>query len=180
MMSWVSLQHAIVETIDCRMFVKYVHDRIAHRKPTQSSVYFMSTVSTTGPTARPTHSFFKLCAHPLDVLSPSFRFLDRDSPAYPFIASKRRNILPFCQCRWVRRKSLAQICWYFVDCARRNCFGGRKIVAYPPSFWKLTLWRFVNRDYYAFFSCLWTYKLQICWYPLSEETMSLSKNNWMN
>jgi hypothetical protein len=48
----------------------------------------------TGPTARPTHSFDKLRAHPLDVLPSGFRFLDGDDPAYPFIACERGNILP--------------------------------------------------------------------------------------
>ena len=55
-----------------------------------------SAVRAAWPTTRPAHSFLKFRTHTLDVLSSSFRFLDRDNPANPLIARQWRNILPFC------------------------------------------------------------------------------------
>ena len=78
----------------------------------------------TGPAARPAHSFFKLCAHPLDVLLSRFRFLDGDDPADPFVARERCNILPFCSRRWVRSERLSQVRWHFVDHASDDSLFG--------------------------------------------------------
>jgi hypothetical protein len=66
-----------------------------------------STMRTTSPTTRPTHSLFKFRAQPLNVLPSGFRLLDGDNPADPFIARQGCNILPFCSRRWIRNKSLS-------------------------------------------------------------------------
>jgi hypothetical protein len=64
-------------------------------------------VRATRPTAWSTHAFFKLRARPLNMLSSGFRLLDGDNPAYPFVAGKRRNILPCRSRRWVGSKRLS-------------------------------------------------------------------------
>jgi hypothetical protein len=71
-------------------------------------------VGTAWPATRPTHSFFKFCAYPLNVLPSGFRPLDGDDPADPFIAREGRNILPFCSRRRVRNENFSQIRWYSV------------------------------------------------------------------
>ena len=73
-----------------------------------------SAVGTAWPTTRPTHSFLKFCAYPLNVLPSGFRPLDGDDPADPFIAREWRNILPFCSRRRVRNENFSQIRWYSV------------------------------------------------------------------
>ena len=67
-------------------------------------LFSLSPVRTTWPATRPTHSFFKLRAYPLNVLPPGFRFLYGGYPADPFIACEWRNILPFCTRSRVRNE----------------------------------------------------------------------------
>lgn len=78
----------------------------------------------TGPTAGPAYSFFELGADPFDVLFPRFRFFDGDGPAYPFVASERRNVFP-CRSRdRVRNESFSQVRWQCVNHAGRDPFFG--------------------------------------------------------
>ena len=69
-------------------------------------LFSLSAVRTTWPATRPTHSFLKLRAYPLNVLPPGFRFLYGGYPADPFIACEWRNILPFCTRSRVRNEDL--------------------------------------------------------------------------
>ena len=77
-------------------------------------------MGTAWPATRPTHSFLKLCAYPLNVLPSGFRPLDGDNPADPLTPRKWRNILPFCSRRRVRNENSSQIRWYSVYSARRD------------------------------------------------------------
>jgi hypothetical protein len=62
-----------------------------------------------GPAARPPHPFFKLRAHPFDMLSPCLIFLDGDCPADPLVARERRYVFP-CRPRLrVGRERLSEI-----------------------------------------------------------------------
>jgi hypothetical protein len=47
-----------------------------------------------GPAARPPRPFFKVRAHPFDMLSPCLIFLDGDGPAYPLVTRQRRYVFP--------------------------------------------------------------------------------------
>ena len=70
------------------MFIEdYVLDRRAYG--------LIRAVNTAIPTARSAHALFEFRAHPFDMLFPGFRLLHGDRPAYPFIARKRRKILPY-------------------------------------------------------------------------------------
>jgi hypothetical protein len=62
-----------------------------------------------GPAARPPHPFFKLRAHPFDMLPPGLILLDGDGPAYPFVARERRNVFPSRPCFRVGRERLAEV-----------------------------------------------------------------------
>src|SRR6185312_4227028 len=73
------------------------------------------TMRATRPTAGPAHSFFQFRANPLDVLSPGFRLLNGDNPAYPFIACQLRDIFPLNSRRGVGNKSLSQIRRYVMN-----------------------------------------------------------------
>jgi hypothetical protein len=62
-----------------------------------------------GPAARPPHPFFKLRAHPLDVLPPCLIFLGRDGPTDPLVARERRYVFPCRPCYGVSRESTPEI-----------------------------------------------------------------------
>ncbi len=78
----------------------------------------------TGPTTGPTYSFFKFRAYPFDVLFSRFRFFDGDRPAYPFIASERRDVFPCRSRSRVRNESFSQVRWQCVNHAGRDPFFG--------------------------------------------------------
>ncbi|HXE96276.1 MAG TPA: hypothetical protein VN642_07715 [Dongiaceae bacterium] len=60
----------------------------------------------TGPTTWSALSFDKLGACSLDMMFSSFRLLDGNNPADPFIARKWRKIIPHCQHIWGNRKGI--------------------------------------------------------------------------
>jgi hypothetical protein len=62
-----------------------------------------------GPTARPPHPFFKLRAHPFDMLPPCLIFFDGDGPADPLVPREGRYVLPCRQCLRIGRKRLSEI-----------------------------------------------------------------------
>jgi hypothetical protein len=61
------------------------------------------------PATRPPHPFFKLRAHPLDMLSPCLIFLDGGGPADPLVARERRYVFPRCPCLRVAHERFPEI-----------------------------------------------------------------------
>ena len=61
-------------------------------------------VNTAIPTARSAHALFEFREHPFHVLPSGFWFFPGDRPADPFIARKRRQILPYRERLRVRRE----------------------------------------------------------------------------
>src|SRR6266567_3999541 len=61
------------------------------------------------PTTRPPLPLQQLGLHSLDVLASRFGFLRPEHPADPFIAGKRREVLPRRQNLWVGTQDASQI-----------------------------------------------------------------------
>src|SRR5882762_11997625 len=61
------------------------------------------------PTTWPPLSFQQLRLHTLDVLASRFGFLRPEHPTDPFIAGKRRKVLPRRQNLWVANQDASQI-----------------------------------------------------------------------
>jgi len=91
---------------------------------------------TTGPAARPPHSFFKLRAHPLYMLPPGLIFFDGDGPADPLIARQRRYVFPRGACPGVGRERLSKIIWEVMNDSSRHlnrCHRGiSPVLAFAP------------------------------------------------
>ena len=64
-------------------------------------------MNTADPAAWPAHSFLEFADRPFNMLLSRLVFLDEGNPAYPFIASKRRKVLPCCMRGFVGSERLS-------------------------------------------------------------------------
>jgi hypothetical protein len=99
-----------------------IKDELLHRGADR----LIGTMNTAIPTTGSPLTLFKLSPHPFDVLRSGFGFLHRDHPAYPFIASKGRKVIPFCKRFRIRSERLAQIRRQLVYNARGDFFFSHK------------------------------------------------------
>ena len=53
-------------------------------------------MNTAQPATWPAHPFFEFTDRPFNMLLSRLVFLDEGNPAYPLIARKGRQILPYC------------------------------------------------------------------------------------
>ena len=72
----------------------------------------VSSVDTTHPTTRTSHSFIQLRNHPINMLRSGFRLLDGDDPADPFVAGERRQTIPSRQRARIGGERPVQIRWH--------------------------------------------------------------------
>ena len=80
-------------------------------------------MNTARPAAGAALAFFQLRNGARDMLLARLKFLDRNTPADPFVARKRRQALP-CRPRFlVSTKNPLQICGQNVRCVAGNLFG---------------------------------------------------------
>jgi len=87
----------------CNEFLHHTSARIAN----QTTGY--SSMRAAWPAARPSHPFFKLRAHPFDMLPPRLIFLDGDGPADPLVARERRYVFPGLPCLRIGHERIPEI-----------------------------------------------------------------------
>lgn len=68
-----------------------------------------SSMRVAWPAARPPHPFFKLAAHPFDMLLPCLIFFDGDGPADPLVAREWRYVFPCSPGLRVGRERFSEI-----------------------------------------------------------------------
>ena len=71
--------------------------------------WLISAMNAAYPAARSAYSFLKLRDDPIDMLLPLRGCFNRDSPADPFIAGERRNVLPCGQSLLISGERFSQI-----------------------------------------------------------------------
>jgi hypothetical protein len=86
-----------------------------------------------GPAARPPHPFFKLGAHPFDMLPPCFIFLDGDGPADPLVARERRYVFPCRPCLRVGRERLSEVSREVMYNSSGNSNGCHRVISLDVS-----------------------------------------------
>src|SRR2546425_7979571 len=90
-----------------RSFRRFAAD--AQHPADRRAEFLVLAVDAAKPTTRPPPSLQQLGLQSLDVLASRFGFLRPEHPTDPFIAGKRREVLPRRQNLWVGNQDMSQI-----------------------------------------------------------------------